>query len=467
MLVGSRTLVGWMVAALFVVGGCIPNGGGGSGGTTSSGGSNTGGDTGGNNTGGSNTGGGPTGGNNTGGNNTGGSNTGGNNTGGGHTGGGHTGGSNTGGSTGGTGGSTTSSSTSSTTTFSCSPVYQGSFTALNAQDLAMIAPYCEITGDLTLNAPGIATISLPNLQKVDGKITTVATPTVLDLPVLQSSGPMSTSAMSYTLPMLQTLTGGVSEITCTGTLKLPALVTADALKLHPMLSVDLPELVTVASELTVSSPSGSSVHFWAPKLTSSGSLAVILGASFEASSLTTVTNALQVQDYYQLTYNLPALVSVGRMEVISGGQLKAPNLVTVGGIAESDLILRGPFLIDLAKLQTVGRTLWVAGTAVPSLDLPSLTSVGDSIRLGGASAAMDACQGGAGAAANSQLNNLFAPMLGHVGGAQNNGALQLGANPKLPQCEWDALVAQLQASGWTGQVITNPALCPLTAGPCN
>src|SRR5690242_12738918 len=80
-------------------------------------------------------------------------------------------------STTGVGGAASSTSSSSTTTNAssttgpepCAEVFQGSFTIQNTFDVDMIAPYCEITGDLFLDAAGMTTIALPALRTIGGK----------------------------------------------------------------------------------------------------------------------------------------------------------------------------------------------------------------------------------------------------------------------------------------------------------
>jgi hypothetical protein len=47
-------------------------------------------------------------------------------------------------------------------------VFQGSFDIRNEMDVETIRPYEEITGKLSIMAPGLRTLDLPNLRKVDG-----------------------------------------------------------------------------------------------------------------------------------------------------------------------------------------------------------------------------------------------------------------------------------------------------------
>jgi hypothetical protein len=50
----------------------------------------------------------------------------------------------------------------------CEAVYQGDFTIVNGADVDTLAAYCELTGSLIVNAPGLTSVVLPDLTKVGG-----------------------------------------------------------------------------------------------------------------------------------------------------------------------------------------------------------------------------------------------------------------------------------------------------------
>ena len=50
----------------------------------------------------------------------------------------------------------------------CDVIYQGDFTITNAADVDTLAAYCELTGSLIVDAPGLTSVVLPDLTKVGG-----------------------------------------------------------------------------------------------------------------------------------------------------------------------------------------------------------------------------------------------------------------------------------------------------------
>lgn len=114
------------------------------------------------------------------------------------------------------------------------PVLKGSFTIQNELDLAAMAGVQTVTGDLRLgNTPGIDTISLPNLQEIQGNLTGGGGSATLDLPALISIGEgwssFSQDLQSISAPALLSV-GGTVEFHCSSlqTIELPALQTVGA-----------------------------------------------------------------------------------------------------------------------------------------------------------------------------------------------------------------------------------------------
>lgn len=440
---------GFVAAALVALGGCDPNGGGGGGSTTSSGGTTQ--------TGGSTASGGSTGGS------TGGSITGGT---GGSTGG--AGGMITGGaggvtmSSGGAGGATMStSSTTATLEVICNNVYEGSFTIANDADVQTITPYCAITGDLTIALPAFSQLTLPNLLQVLGKIDQQNELSGLDLPVLQVGSQIKVSATFLKLPELTKLTGGMSEITSFGSIKLPKLKSAADLYFKPIGEVQV-DVLESAGDVTVGSYNTSSTGLYMPAIVTLGALHLLNCSGLVLNNaLTAVTGTLSIYTYFLPSLLFPSLASVGGMNIDSNYPVSAPKLETVGS---GGLTLGHTYDASFPKLVTIDGDLVLRGTALTSLNLPELTTVGTQVWISGDNAA-NPCMSGQ-FTGNSSLATLALPKLTHVGGAANDGPLLRGSTPVLPQCRWDALVTQLQTGGWTGMVKDDPQACPLAAGPC-
>ena len=436
--------------------------------TTSTGGGGAG--TGGNGTGGNGTGANGTGANGTGGNGAGGNTTGGNgtggNTGGNNTGGNATGGNGTGGNTGGNGGNGTGGAGGSTMTtmpMPCDNVYQGSFTLQSSLDVSTIAPYCEITGNLMVNAAGLSTVALPNLRKLGGTLDVQSTLTSLDLHALESAGTVMAFADVINLSSL-TSCGGFSTIHAKTPVSLPALVSFTGhLGINAKDSVDLPNLDSseALSIGTNDCPAGIAVSM--PKLTTGKGLTMTCLKSLVIGPVTSLSN-VTIEDLTGpkgVNFSFPVLASVDAFDIGTTGSVSAPNLVT---ITTGDLRIKRWSSMDLGKLKTIGHDLWMYGSTVTNLNLPSLELIGNTFKLGG----QNACNASPPDNPNTELVQLTLPKLATLGGAQfNGGSIFVGQNPKLPQCRFDALVAQLQQHGWIGYVDnSHPAVCTFAAGPC-
>lgn len=413
------------------------------GGTTTTGTAGTGGDTGGNDTGGTSTGGNDTGGNSTGGNNTGGNSTGG----------------------------TTSSTT--TTPMPCDNVFQGGFTIQNTLDVDTIAPYCEINGDLDIkgmtNGAGLASLSLPNLRKVDGKITMTGSVTTFSLPLLESARTLTVKADTVDLAALTTLEmlgTDYSSLTVNGPVSLPSLqstgATGSLFSLQPHGDVSLPELTTTALfDIYGGYPCAASEKVQTPKLLTAQSFGVSCATSVDVSSATNLgamTIMTQIDEAVSLSF--PNLVSSRWFTVETKGSVSAPLL---SGTTEGDLRLEHVASAALPKVKTIAADLWVYDLGMSTLSLPALETIGGYFKLGGSMT----CFGNPPLDPNLVLTGFDLPKLTTLGVPGNANWIDLGPNPVLPQCRLDALTNQLEAHGWTGFVFNEqPNVCVLAAGPC-
>jgi hypothetical protein len=356
---------------------------------------------------------------------------------------------------------------------------------MNTVDIATVSPYCEITGDLILNAAGVTSLSLPNLQKVGGAIKTMSAPNMVsvDLPVLTSVGNgvgIGGQVLDTVhLPML-TFAGGINETGGGVSLSGGPLSTVDLTSFQSgdvdigggptSANLSLPNL-TGGSLLVVVTTGAVSV----PNYANPGNV-IATGSSVDLGGLVTTNYLTVIVSSGDLSFPLltsiagdaflstSGAVSAANLASITGGMslqkisgLSLPNLKTIGGIAT----LQGSTLatLDLPALTTIKATLdlgstncTVQNTGLTALNLPSLVSLnsqGPALTLnGGACVNPGFCCSG--------------QCVGQV--CSSNGtdlAIRVYANPVLPQCRANALAAQLQC----GNAVV-PLCGPLATGPC-
>ncbi len=368
-------------------------------------------------------------------------------------------------------------------------MFQGSFTIQNTIDISTISPYCEITGDLTIDAAGVTSLSLPLLQKIDGALSATTIPDLVT-----ASFPALTSASSILLD-------GTSE--ALATVEMPSLtVVATTLEVYggPLSTVDLTALQSADLTMYGSPATGSfslpSMVSGSVVLQTSGtvslpnlvhpSLVNISGGSIDLSSMVTADTLYAYSPTADLTF--PALTSLSQSAwFYTAGVAHAPNLVTIGG----GLLLQSLSGVDLPSLKTLGGTyasnvdysLLVLGTTMTTLALPSLTSMPRNLQIGSND---NNC-----ASPNTGLTQLDLPALTTVGSTANqpdgtscgsgaqccsqvctaglcggggvNPYLDVYGAPVLPACRVDALAAQLKCGA---TATTFPTCPPLASGPC-
>lgn len=384
----------------------------------------------------------------------------------------------------------------------CTNVFQGSFTIQSSLDINTIAPYCEITGNLTMSGPGLTNIALPALQKVGGSIDVSCTDLAsLDLGALAEAGSIDLAQTNLTTLNLASLAtvGGDFRIGI----------------VHQLTNVTLPELTMTSGAVYINGPTLVSVAL--PKLTHVGGNpqtggGIVIGSmltSIDLGALTTVmrsvsislasgnvslpalsTVATDLSVYTTGTVSVPLVQQAARVDIKNNSLFSAPALKTItkdflvtdvaafnlGALTSvgGNLRITGPGVTALPapQLATIGGVLAVAATKMTALDFPALTSIGATM-AGNLYAALDfdpnsgvmVCNA---QNANSVLTQLKLPLVTSLG-PTNSAWIRLGDQPMLPKCRIDAFVAQLVPHGWTGMVTNLPASnpnCHVAAGPC-
>jgi hypothetical protein len=242
-------------------------------------------------------------------------------------------------------------------------VCDGSFTVANAFDLAEIADCASITGNLTINAPGMTVIDFPVLERVGGDVL------VND----------NTDLARLRMPAL-VLVGGTLNATfssATRSFDLSRLGIAERISnWAPSMEASYPCLGEVATHLDVrDSDGGAPAHV--PRLRSVGGN---LWADMTAPALDTVGGNVSGG------LIAPVLVSVGAG--VFARPLDAPVLTEIAGTLSHGI---GQNLPALARAG--GLTL----NEAPSVDLPSLTEITGTL-AGGTVDSSGSCTGTAPAA---------------------------------------------------------------------
>jgi hypothetical protein len=245
-------------------------------------------------------------------------------------------------------------------------VLQGSFTISNGIDVATLAPYCEVTGDLTIAAPGLTSLSLPNLAVVDG--------------------------------LLSTSTGGDGGASNLVTLDLPALVRVGGFDIAApaLTTLEVPQLAIAGS------PPAVGVSIIAPSLSSLSlpSLAAAGNISVSTPQITTLTlpalqsaGAIGVGAFGAPSLSLPVLASATDISVshtagsANCASIQAPLLTAATAIGVSDCTVDFPMLSTCAfvstgagstaalKLPKLKSTQLAIYGAIQSLDLSGLETL--------------------------------------------------------------------------------------------
>jgi hypothetical protein len=349
----------------------------------------------------------------------------------------------------------------------CSSVLQGSFTIANAIDVATLSTYCEITGDLSINAPGLSEISLPALQTVGGNITGApATNQVPDLIRLDLPALSSVQRLDVEASALETVT--LTNLTTFSllTLSSPQLATVDVSSMASVPNANITISGAIGGPLSVTFPNLTNGNLYiqaggavaAPKLTAG--LVSISASSVDLSALqTSASLSVSVSGNGSETVSFPNLTSAGAAYVTAPPEavVSMPALKSIGSTGA----LTGAD-VNAPLLATVGGNLSINIQAT-SLNLPALTSAG-AIELGydAQSGKCPSTDGGTSQASigDPNLVSLNLPLLANVGN------VNVGSCPLLPQCRLNALAAGIKQknASWSGSVIDQCGSQP--SSPC-
>ena len=265
------------------------------------------------------------------------------------------------------------------------PICNGTFVVNNAFDLAEIAACAEITGNLTIQAPGMPVIALPALERVGGTFTVIGNPELqrLRLPQLKEvSG-------TFTMTLAAATTG----------VDLSRLTTGSALSLTaPSLRFGLDCLDSAAS-LSVTSAT-------APRLrTVSGDVTAL---AIEAPALTDIGGLIEIGD----GVHVPALQRAHDIHIRGDtAPLDLPALVEVDGDF-LPLVPSGPALLDLPALERAGRLFTWQGLV--EFHMPLLEEVDT---LGVKPATMSELPALSSVTGSVEASNARFPVLSKVGGS--------------------------------------------------
>jgi hypothetical protein len=180
----------------------------------------------------------------------------------------------------------------------CSGVYDGDFDILTVADVATLAPYCEVTGNVRYFPQDPADLVLPNLQRIDGDFHGQPTAMLLKsihLPALTHVHSFLVEPASPELAVIE----------------LPSLAEIDGdfvVAMGQVPAVSLPALHAVGGSFTAY---GSTAIIDAPGLASIGGALRIANTAFKAPALTTVGGVLDFASAQAQSLDLPALTSVG------------------------------------------------------------------------------------------------------------------------------------------------------------
>lgn len=242
------------------------------------------------------------------------------------------------------------------------PICDGTFVVNNAFDLAEIAGCASITGNLTIDAPGMTVIALPNLERVGGYLSVNGGADLqrLRLPQLKEVGAdfgagFDTVTANADVSRLQSVNLSVAV---GGTHLLGCLESSGSLAGFP---VTAPRLQTVAGDIigTVTAAS---------LLTVTGT---VYAESLDAPLLTDIGGTLTYSD----DVDVPSLQRAGAITVEPNTtDIDLRDLVDVTGAFQ---FLGGPPVLDFPALQHVGGFL--AGyLELQEIHLPALAQAGPS-----------------------------------------------------------------------------------------
>ncbi len=391
-------------------------------------------------------------------------------------------------------------------------VLDGSYTIQNSLDAALLTGVQTITGDLVVLAPGMSSLSLPDLVEVRGTIRFFDPATGQGNPDLASVSMPSLTRVGrdfdvQSSPMITSL--DVSALTTVGGSlylygafsnvdSLAALTSVSSLTIYggeSLTDVDgLTGLSTGAGNIHIVGSNISSIAGLA-NLTSVVSLVLEAGALTNLGALANLTTAtflrlasmpmvMSLDGLSGLTSvstvvidQMPALTDISALRpTLDGGTLAlngAPALLDLSGLSGitsfANLSITNcdglTDLDDLSSVTSLGNLSIQGNDALTRLVLPALTNVTGtseiSIRQNSALTRIElpvltASAGRIVIATNDVLAWLDMAMFGSM---PNNASFGVSQNPLLAVCQATSIVDRLRSNGWTGVSNVNGATC--------
>ncbi len=301
----------------------------------------------------------------------------------------------------------------------------GSYIVSNAADIAALQGYCEVTGDVTIQAAGITNIAFPRLAKIDGSLLMDSRldAVVLSFPVLSEIGvrldvawPATGALGSLSFPALVSV-GNLVDVWFTlasTSVDLSALRSVPSFSfMGPSGNVSLPSLVgtTVIIAQNTQTSGATSVTVSAGKLTG-GSLTVTFSSpgpnTMDVDLHSFATGALELHDATINTLDLRAFTSQVQaplfaeyinatgLDYLEFVNTTLPTGFTLDKLTSADAIyLEGVTTqsIGFPRLQTIANVLTITDITLPgtstfvasrvaSIDLPSLAKAGSIVARG-------------------------------------------------------------------------------------
>ena len=307
----------------------------------------------------------------------------------------------------------------SSTTYVCAPpgpaVIEGSVIVHNSVEVAELDGVETITGDLTIDAPGLTSTSLGSLQMVGGSINIVNfSGTTIGFPSLVSAGWLR-----------------VLDNASLAAISVPAITSLNRIDLTApaMTSISFPQLV--------------SVRFI--------SLDKLAGTSFVVNTsfpLVASLDTLEVSAWPNLTSLSLGTADVTKAVTIDGNPLLAT--IDLNTLTDTGMLMVGgnPALtaIGVSALATISKTLYISNNdALAALVLPSLTAVATEL------------DGQAQIEGNNVLQSISAPGWTVFGAARYFG---VNRNNQLPTCAAQALATQVGATNIDISGNNSAGTCP-------
>ncbi len=245
----------------------------------------------------------------------------------------------------------------------CGSTLLGSVVIHNSVDVNSLANFCAVTGDITIDAPGMTSIALPTIVAIGGVLSSTAAPdlTSLSLSALVTAGGISLSNVpTATVPVLSSLS--VPKLATIGTLLLSGVATLP--------SATFPAMTTSTTFVYVGDATVAATF---PALTTAAAVAV-KGTALVTFDVLANATEFEVEFAATTAVAIPNLASTTTL-ILGGGSsgtstFSAPKLTSATVDAH---LLSGTLSADLHALTS--GSIWVHDTTVEKLDLGSLTTL--------------------------------------------------------------------------------------------